>query len=85
MNYKPKVSGLVSGFLTEFQELATNTSLQPGKPIFIGDFNFHMDDTENVSVRNFLEILTSMCNCSTRARNVRTSEPSHNKIRNERI
>lgn len=43
----------VSLFLKEFPTLLEHLAIVPGHLIFVGDFNFHMDDTKNLDMINF--------------------------------
>ena len=50
----------MSVFLNEMTDFLTSLAVRPGELLVTGDFNIHVDDTNDPNSRRFLEILDSL-------------------------
>ena len=46
-------------FLNEFSGYLEEIITSPGKPLIVGEFNFHVDDLEKESAASFIDILNT--------------------------
>ena len=52
-----------SAFLSQFSDLLSIVIIKYDKVLLLGDFNFHINDSSDVKVCDFLDLVTSL-NCS---------------------
>lgn len=56
--YRPPDTGAaISLFFEEFSSLLEEVTVSPEELVIMGDFNFHMDDTDHISARRFGSLL----------------------------
>ena len=57
-DYSAKHRFTTSSFINEFSEYIQDVSVLPGEPVFIGDFNIHVENADdNSTVKKFLDML----------------------------
>ena len=60
-SHLPKSGNAAEGdlFLSEFSEMMDSLLLCSGKVFIIGDFNYHVDDCEDTTIQNFLQLVSA--------------------------
>ena len=59
-DYSAKHRFTTSSFINEFSEYIQDVSVLPGEPVFIGDFNIHVENADdNNTVKKFLDMLNN--------------------------
>ena len=89
-DYSSKHRFTVNAFLEEFTDYVQDVTTLPGHPVFVGDYNLHVEDDTDGGARKFLDILNNygykqMVNQATHRLNgtldlIFTTDPS--KIKN---
>ena len=58
-DYSSKHRFTVNAFLEEFTDYIQDVTVLPGQPVFVGDYNLHVENESDQGVKKFLDILNN--------------------------